>query len=69
MDTKAIGKKLEELRRAKGITQAEVAEALGVSAMAVSLYENGERIPRDEVKIKIADFFKTPVSSIFFGEE
>jgi transcriptional regulator with XRE-family HTH domain len=68
MDTKAIGKKLEELRRAKGITQAEVAEALGVSAMAVSLYENGERIPRDEVKIKIADFFKTPVSSIFFGE-
>ena len=68
MDTKAIGKKLEELRRAKGITQAEVAEALGVSAMAVSLYEKGERIPRDEVKIKIADFFKTPVSSIFFGE-
>lgn len=68
MDTKAIGKKLEELRRAKGITQAEVAEALGVSAMAVSLYENGERVPRDEVKIKIADFFKTPVSSIFFGE-
>ena len=68
MDTKAIGKKLEELRKAKGITQAEVAEALGVSAMAVSLYENGERIPRDEVKIKIADFFKTPVSSIFFGE-
>lgn len=68
MDTKAIGKKLEELRRAKGITQAEVAEALGVSAMAVSLYENGERIPRDEVKIKIADFFNTPVSSIFFGE-
>lgn len=68
MDTKAIGKKLEELRRAKGITQAEVAEAIGISAMAVSLYENGERIPRDEVKIRIADFFKTSVSSIFFGE-
>ena len=68
MDTKAIGKKLEELRRAKGITQAEVAEAIGISAMAVSLYENGERIPRDEVKIRIADFFKTSVSSIFFDE-
>lgn len=68
MDTKAIGRKLEVLRKAKGVTQAEVAEAIGVSAMAVSLYEKGERIPRDEVKIKLADFFSTPVSSIFFGE-
>jgi len=34
--------------------------------MAVSLYESGERIPKDEIKVKIARFFGVTVDSIFY---
>jgi len=63
MDKIKIGEKLRELRGTK--SQREVAEAVGVTAMAVSLYESGERIPRDEVKMKLAKYYGVPVS-IFF---
>lgn len=66
MDTKKIGARLRELRGAR--PQSEVAEACGVTAMAISLYESGERIPRDETKIALAAFFGTTVESIFFAE-
>ena len=45
MDAKRIGAKLRELRGNR--TQKEVGDACGVSDMAISLYESGERIPRD----------------------
>jgi transcriptional regulator with XRE-family HTH domain len=38
-------KSLRDLRISKGITQAEVAEAIGVTAGMVSMYENGRRQP------------------------
>lgn len=64
MDAVKIGAKLKKLR---GSTSTEeLAKALGVSQSAVSMWENGERIPRDEVKIKIANYFGKSVESIFF---
>ena len=44
----------------------EVAAAVGVSLSAVAMYENGERIPRDEIKIKLADYYKMTVQELFF---
>jgi transcriptional regulator with XRE-family HTH domain len=67
MNTKAIGKKLVELRGNR--TQSEVSSALGISLSALGMYERGERIPRDEVKIAIAKFYDVTVQSIFFEEE
>ena len=64
MDKDKIGKTLRELRGTK--SQREVAEAVGITAMAVSLYESGERIPRDEIKMKLAQYYGVPVS-IFFA--
>lgn len=66
MDNK-VGEKLRELRRAKGKTQTEVAKAVGVCQSSYAFYENGERMPRDKVKIKIARYFGKTVNSIFFG--
>ena len=40
---KETGERLRELRANRG--QAEVAEAIGVSTMAISQYETGKRIP------------------------
>lgn len=67
MDTISMGKRLIELRGNK--TQEEVAKALGISLSAVGMYERGERIPRDEVKIAIAKYYDVTVQSIFFDNE
>lgn len=64
MDAKKIGARLRALRGTR--SQQEVADACGVTGMAISLYENGERIPRDETKILLAAYFGETVESIFF---
>lgn len=61
-----IGKRLRELRGSR--TQEEVAKALGVSVMAISLWERGERVPSDDIKVKIANYYKRSVSTIFFKD-
>ena len=43
IDIKASAQKLIELRGER--SQKEVADALGISISALSMYENGERIP------------------------
>lgn len=48
-------------------TQQEIAEALHLTKSAWSMYEKGERMPRDEIKIKIANYFGKTVQEIFFG--
>lgn len=45
----------------------EVANAVGVSVSAISMYENGERIPRDNIKIKLAKYYGKTVQEIFFN--
>ncbi len=67
MDTIAVGNRLIRLRGAR--TQAEVAKALGVSLASIGMYERGERIPRDEVKIALAKYYDTTVQAIFFADE
>ena len=64
MDAKEIGKILAELRGNR--TQEEVANAVGISVSALSMYERGERIPRDCIKIRISSYYKKPISKIFF---
>lgn len=64
MDKDAIAMKLKKLRGKR--TREEVAKALGISVSAVSMYENGDRIPRDDVKIRIANYYNQPINEIFF---
>ena len=47
-------------------TQEELAADIGITKSAYAMYERGERIPRDEIKIKIASFFGKTVQEIFF---
>ena len=64
---KTVGAKLKELRLKKHLTQAEVARAVGISTSAIAMYERDERIPRDTIKIKLANLFGKTVASIFFA--
>lgn len=65
MDAKAIGERLVQLRGNR--TQEEVANALGISVSALSMYERGERIPRDNIKMRISSYYKKPIHKIFFA--
>lgn len=57
----------ERLVKARGDKRREeVAAAIGVSLSAIAMYENGERVPRDETKIKLADYYGTTVQALFF---
>ncbi len=65
MNPQKIGERLSKLRGKRELKV--VAEAVGISISALSMYESGERIPRDDVKIALADYYKTTVQSLFFS--
>lgn len=69
MNKKAIGKKLYSLRTNFGKSREEVAKDIGVSVSALQMYENGQRVPRDDIKIKLAEYFNTTVQEIFFNNK
>ncbi len=48
-------------------TQKEVAMALKISEPAIRYYETGKRIPNDDLKVAIANYFDKTVSEIFFA--
>lgn len=60
-----IGQKLIALRGERDID--EVANSIGVTKQAIWNYENDKRVPRDDIKKKIADYYKKSVSFIFFN--
>lgn len=64
MQSKKIGNRLTKLRGDK--SQSEVARAVGISDSALSMYECGERIPRDSIKVKLAEYYGETVQAIFF---
>ena len=64
-----VGKRLNALRLERGLTETALAKEIGTSQSAVTMYESGRRIPRDDIKIRIAVFFGTSVESIFFAKK
>jgi transcriptional regulator with XRE-family HTH domain len=67
VDSKKIGAMLTVLRGDR--TQKEVAEEVGISISALAMYEKGHRIPRDEIKLRLAAYYGKSVQKIFFSSE
>lgn len=61
--------RLEELRRARGIRQEELAEALEVSRQTIGSLENGRYNPSILLAFKIARYFSMTIEEIFLYEE
>ncbi len=61
--------KLEEIRKEKGITQEELANALEVSRQTVGSLENGRYNPSIMLAFKIARFFNLSIEEVFIYEE
>lgn len=56
-----FSQRLKQLRNDKHLTQAQVAERVGVTASMVSSYETDIRLPSFEVMVRIADLFGVTV--------
>ena len=61
--------RLEELRKARGIKQEELAEALEVSRQTIGSLENGRYNPSILLAFKLARYFGTTIEDIFIYEE
>lgn len=68
MDNLKIGNFLLGLRQAKNMTQAQEAEALGVTNKSVSKWECGEALPSPELLLRIARLHGVTVDEILEGE-
>lgn len=56
--------RLKELRKAKGLRQSEVAEAINCSQAVFSRYENGERTPSPDTIKALAGYFGVTVDHL-----
>ena len=60
--------RVEELRKAMGLSQEAFAKAIRVSRQTVSSIENGKYNPSLELAFVIADFFEKRIEEIFIHE-
>ncbi|GAA6761522.1 ImmA/IrrE family metallo-endopeptidase [Thermus oshimai] len=60
-----LAQKLRQARERAGLTQEEVARALGVSRELVSLWENGERVPGAAYLARLASLYGVKEKSLF----
>lgn len=63
-----FAKRFAEIRKKHQLTQAEVAEKLGVSFQAVSLWERGETMPDIEKVVEIATVFGVTTDWLLLGK-
>lgn len=61
----ALSNRVREAREAKGWTQAQLAEIMGVSRKTVNTVENGVFIPSTVVALKLAKAVGEPVEALF----
>ena len=63
----SIGAKLKALRAKKKKSQQQAADDLNITKSSLAMYERDARIPRDEVKVRIAEYYGVTVQALFFA--
>ena len=61
MDNNLLGSRIARLREEKELSQLELAKMLNISNTTLSQYESGKRVPSDEIKKQMADFFDVSI--------
>ena len=64
-----VGSRIAYLRKQKGITQAQLAERLGVTFQAVSKWERAECLPDSMLLVDLASILETSVDGILTAGE
>lgn len=68
MNAKEIGKRIQNLRKDRNLTQQQLAEELGISPNMVAKVESGLRIPSIDMFVLMANFFDTTLDFIVLGK-
>ncbi len=64
-----FGEKLQKLRKDRGLTQEELAEALYVSRTAISKWESGRGYPSIDSLKEISKYFSVTIDDLLSGEK
>ena len=68
MDQIKIGKFIASCRKEQGMTQAVLAEKLGISDRAISKWETGKSLPDSGIMLELCEFLKINVNELLSGE-
>ena len=68
MDQEKIGKFISSGRKSTGLTQAALAEKLGITDRAVSKWENGRSMPDASLMLELCEILKITVNELLSGE-
>ena len=68
MDQIKIGNFIAERRRLKNLTQAQLAEMLGITDRAVSKWENGRSLPDSGIMLELCSILGITVNELLCGE-
>jgi len=64
-----VDNRLAEIRKARGMTQEQLADILSVSRQTIGSIENGRYNPSLSLAFKIARLFQLPIEEVFIYEE
>ena len=64
IDNRTVGKTIAALRQARGMTQQQLADALGIAQQSVARWETGEREPRVSTLRRIAAVLGCDLSAL-----
>lgn len=59
---------IRELRVGRGLSQAELAEAMDVSRQTINSIEKGRYLPSLPLALALARFFERPVEEVFLDD-
>ncbi|MFD1927812.1 helix-turn-helix transcriptional regulator [Sporosarcina siberiensis] len=64
-----IANNIKKMRQSKHITQAEMANQIGIGRTALSKIENGVYYPSATTMKKISDYLNEPLGDVFFNSD
>ncbi len=69
MELEVTGNRVRELRTARGLSQGELAAAMGVSRQTINSIEVGRYVPSLLLAVGLARFFRGSVEEVFHVQQ
>ncbi|MCF0114253.1 MAG: helix-turn-helix domain-containing protein [Erysipelotrichaceae bacterium] len=69
MNLTHVGERITKIRKQKGLSQNELADMIGISAQAISKWENGRNLPDIENLLILAELLNVPYEYFLMDEE
>lgn len=65
----SLGQNISELRKKRGLSQAQLADKLGIGTSTLGMYETNKREPSYQTLLSIADFFNKSIDELLGRDE